>query len=139
MSQEPRVDEEFRCVLESSELLLFLLKSIEMDRKGHISCWTASNAGLKVTVEKNNFLQAKAFLKKTAFDEFHLTPQKTSVEFLVNLALVNDCLSIFGDPASVMTGGSTAGTLDTGHKCHLELVYCTEGEPLAFLYVILTC
>ncbi|XP_061119559.1 cell cycle checkpoint protein RAD1 isoform X2 [Conger conger] len=68
-----------------------ILKAITF--KDH-ALFNATPNGLKVTVEDSKCLQANAFIQAEIFQEF--TIQEDSVSFQVNLAVLLDCLTIFG-------------------------------------------
>ncbi|KAJ8261417.1 hypothetical protein COCON_G00171400 [Conger conger] len=90
-----------------------ILKAITF--KDH-ALFNATPNGLKVTVEDSKCLQANAFIQAEIFQEF--TIQEDSVSFQVNLAVLLDCLTIFG--------GSTVPAVTTA----LRMCYNGYGFPL---------
>ncbi|XP_039398918.1 cell cycle checkpoint protein RAD1 isoform X2 [Mauremys reevesii] len=68
-----------------------ILKAIHF--KDHATCFATTN-GIKVTVENAKCLQANAFIQAGIFQEFIV--QEESVMFRINLAVLLDCLTIFG-------------------------------------------
>ncbi|XP_073199815.1 cell cycle checkpoint protein RAD1 isoform X2 [Lepidochelys kempii] len=68
-----------------------ILKAIHF--KDHATCFATTN-GIKVTVENAKCLQANAFIQAGIFQEFII--QEESVMFRINLAVLLDCLTIFG-------------------------------------------
>ncbi|XP_074922999.1 cell cycle checkpoint protein RAD1 [Chelonoidis abingdonii] len=90
-----------------------ILKAIHF--KDHATCFATTN-GIKVTVENAKCLQANAFIQAGIFQEFIV--QEESVMFRINLAVLLDCLTIFG--TNSLPGTSTA----------LRMCYHGYGYPL---------
>ncbi|CAM4559808.1 cell cycle checkpoint protein RAD1 isoform X1 [Caretta caretta] len=90
-----------------------ILKAIHF--KDHATCFATTN-GIKVTVENAKCLQANAFIQAGIFQEFII--QEESVMFRINLAVLLDCLTIFG--TNSLAGTSTA----------LRMCYHGYGYPL---------
>ncbi|XP_064410254.1 cell cycle checkpoint protein RAD1 isoform X2 [Latimeria chalumnae] len=90
-----------------------ILKAIHF--KDHATC-VASTNGIKVTVEDAKCLQANAFIKADIFQEFII--KEHPVTFRINLAVLLDCLTIFG--GSGLPGVTTA----------LRMCYQGYGHPL---------
>ncbi|XP_058851645.1 cell cycle checkpoint protein RAD1-like isoform X2 [Acipenser ruthenus] len=99
--------------LDNARNLSNILKAIQF--KDHATFLATSN-GIKVTVEDSKCLQANAFIQAEIFQEFSI--QEDSVMFRVNLAVLLDCLTIFG--GSAVPGVTTA----------LKMCYNGYGYPL---------
>nr|XP_028604451.1 cell cycle checkpoint protein RAD1 [Podarcis muralis]XP_028604452.1 cell cycle checkpoint protein RAD1 [Podarcis muralis]XP_028604453.1 cell cycle checkpoint protein RAD1 [Podarcis muralis] len=99
--------------LDNVRNLSTILKAVHF--KDHATCFATAN-GLKVTVENAKSLQANAFIQAGVFQEF--TVQEESVMFRINLAVLLDCLTIFG--TSSLSGTQTA----------LRMCYRGYGYPL---------
>ncbi|KAK1176114.1 cell cycle checkpoint protein RAD1 [Acipenser oxyrinchus oxyrinchus] len=99
--------------LDNARNLSNILKAIQF--KDHATFLSTSN-GIKVTVEDSKCLQANAFIQAEIFQEFSI--QEDSVMFRVNLAVLLDCLTIFG--GSAVPGVTTA----------LKMCYNGYGYPL---------
>ncbi|XP_065596067.1 cell cycle checkpoint protein RAD1 [Cyrtonyx montezumae] len=99
--------------LDNARNLSSLLRAVHF--QDHATCFATSN-GLRVTVEDAKCIQANAFIQAEIFQEFHV--QEESVMFRINLAVLLDCLTIFG--ASSSPGTSTA----------LRMCYRGYGYPL---------
>ncbi|XP_056146648.1 cell cycle checkpoint protein RAD1 [Lampris incognitus] len=116
----------FVASLDNARNLSNILKAITF--KDH-AIFRATSNGLTVTVEDTKCLQANAFIQTEIFQEF--TIRENSVEFQVNLAVVLDCLTIFG--------GSTAPGVTTA----LKMCYEGYGYPLTLFLeedgVVTTC
>ncbi|XP_053264636.1 cell cycle checkpoint protein RAD1 [Podarcis raffonei] len=99
--------------LDNVRNLSTILKAVHF--KDHATCFATAN-GLKITVENAKSLQANAFIQAGVFQEF--TVQEESVMFRINLAVLLDCLTIFG--TSSLSGTQTA----------LRMCYRGYGYPL---------
>ncbi|XP_033890799.3 cell cycle checkpoint protein RAD1 isoform X1 [Acipenser ruthenus] len=99
--------------LDNARNLSNILKAIQF--KDHATFLATSN-GIKVTVEDSKCLQANAFIQAEIFQEFSI--QEDSVVFRINLAVLLDCLTIFG--GSAVPGVTTA----------LKMCYNGYGYPL---------
>ncbi|NXJ04837.1 RAD1 protein, partial [Odontophorus gujanensis] len=99
--------------LDNARNLSSLLRAVHF--QDHATCFATAN-GLRVTVEDAKCIQANAFIQAEIFQEFHV--QEESVMFRINLAVLLDCLTIFG--ASSSPGTSTA----------LRMCYRGYGYPL---------
>ncbi|POI27286.1 hypothetical protein CIB84_008964 [Bambusicola thoracicus] len=99
--------------LDNARNLSSLLRAVHF--QDHATCFATAN-GLRVTVEDAKCIQANAFIQAEIFQEFHV--QEESVMFRINLAVLLDCLTIFG--ASSLPGTSTA----------LRMCYRGYGYPL---------
>ncbi|XP_034956857.1 cell cycle checkpoint protein RAD1 [Zootoca vivipara] len=99
--------------LDNVRNLSTILKAVHF--KDHATCFATAN-GLKVTVENAKSLQANAFIQAGVFQEF--TVHEESVMFRINLAVLLDCLTIFG--TSSLPGTQTA----------LRMCYRGYGYPL---------
>ncbi|XP_021235656.1 cell cycle checkpoint protein RAD1 isoform X2 [Numida meleagris] len=99
--------------LDNARNLSSLLRAVHF--QDHATCFATAN-GLQVTVEDAKCIQANAFIQAEIFQEFHV--QEESVMFRINLAVLLDCLTIFG--ASSLPGSSTA----------LRMCYRGYGYPL---------
>uniref|UniRef100_A0A8C9FD83 Cell cycle checkpoint protein RAD1 n=1 Tax=Pavo cristatus TaxID=9049 RepID=A0A8C9FD83_PAVCR len=99
--------------LDNARNLSSLLRAVHF--QDHATCFATVN-GLRVTVEDAKCIQANAFIQAEIFQEFHV--QEESVMFRINLAVLLDCLTIFG--ASSLPGTSTA----------LRMCYRGYGYPL---------
>ncbi|RXM30402.1 Cell cycle checkpoint protein RAD1 [Acipenser ruthenus] len=102
--------------LDNARNLSNILKAIQF--KDHATFLATSN-GIKVTVEDSKCLQANAFIQAEIFQEFSI--QEDSVMFRVNLAVLLDCLTIFG--GSAVPGVTTA----------LKMCYNGYGYPLTLI------
>lgn len=123
---------QFECTLESCDSLVYLIQSISIDKKDQLALWTLSKAGIKITVEKGKSLQAKAYIKQSGFQSFFIRDAQgiggeeadsgvDTVQFTVNLPVLLECISIFGE-----------GQFDN-KQCQFYLSYDGEGSPLSIL------
>ncbi|KAM8793142.1 cell cycle checkpoint protein RAD1-like [Eudromia elegans] len=114
-TQPPGSDERYvlSASLDNARHLSSLLRAVHF--QDHASCFATAN-GIKVTVEDAKCLQANAFIQAEIFQEYAV--QEESVVFRINLAVLLDCLTIFG--ASSLPGSSTA----------LRMCYRGYGYPL---------
>ncbi|NXI69872.1 RAD1 protein, partial [Anseranas semipalmata] len=99
--------------LDNARNLSSLLRAVQF--RDHATCFASAN-GLRVTVEDAKCIQANAFIQAEIFQEFAV--QEESVTFRINLAVLLDCLTIFG--TSSVPGTSTA----------LRMCYRGYGYPL---------
>uniref|UniRef100_A0A8C2T2A5 RAD1 checkpoint DNA exonuclease n=1 Tax=Coturnix japonica TaxID=93934 RepID=A0A8C2T2A5_COTJA len=114
-TQSPGSSEQYvlTASLDNARNLSSLLRAVHF--QDHATCFATDN-GLRVTVEDAKCIQANAFIQAEIFQEFHV--QEESVVFRINLAVLLDCLTIFG--ASSLPGTSTA----------LRMCYRGYGYPL---------
>ncbi|XP_042681563.1 cell cycle checkpoint protein RAD1 [Centrocercus urophasianus] len=114
-TQSPASGEQYvlTASLDNARNLSSLLRAVHF--QDHATCFATAN-GLRVTVEDAKCIQANAFIQAEIFQEFHV--QEESVVFRINLAVLLDCLTIFG--ASSLPGTSTA----------LRMCYRGYGNPL---------
>ncbi|XP_031464285.1 cell cycle checkpoint protein RAD1 [Phasianus colchicus] len=114
-TQSPASSEQYvlTASLDNARNLSSLLRAVHF--QDHATCFATAN-GLRVTVEDAKCIQANAFIQAEIFQEFHV--QEESVMFRINLAVLLDCLTIFG--ASSLPGTSTA----------LRMCYRGYGNPL---------
>uniref|UniRef100_A0A8C3Q183 Cell cycle checkpoint protein RAD1 n=1 Tax=Chrysolophus pictus TaxID=9089 RepID=A0A8C3Q183_CHRPC len=114
-TQSPASSEQYvlTASLDNARNLSSLLRAVHF--QDHATCFATAN-GLRVTVEDAKCIQANAFIQAEIFQEFHV--QEESVVFRINLAVLLDCLTIFG--ASSLPGTSTA----------LRMCYRGYGNPL---------
>jgi hypothetical protein len=123
-------DPVFRCTLESADTLCSLLNAILMDRKENMAAhWTVTPQGIKIAVDRHRVLQAKVYLKADSFQTFELRSDDLiedggSLNFVVSLAVLVDCLSVFGDA-------------DAARSVHLDIVMESPDEPLCLMYACL--
>ncbi|CAG0894791.1 unnamed protein product, partial [Cyprideis torosa] len=101
----------------SSHHIVSLLKAIHINETALI---TATEQGLKVTVEEARCVQATAFLAEELFAEYEIVNK--SLSFCVNLRVLLDCLTIFGE-----------STLPGSPSPSLKLCYAGTGHPLVLL------
>ncbi|XP_010723624.1 cell cycle checkpoint protein RAD1 [Meleagris gallopavo] len=114
-TQSPASGEQYvlTASLDNARNLSSLLRAVHF--QDHATCFATAN-GLRVTVEDAKCIQANAFIQAEIFQEFHV--HEESVMFRINLAVLLDCLTIFG--ASSLPGTSTA----------LRMCYRGYGYPL---------
>jgi len=80
-----------------------------------------SDNGLKITVEDSKYVQASAFVQSSLFQDFQF--QEENAVFKINLAVMLECLSIFG--SSKESSSFTA----------LKMCYDGHGSPLKLMLV----
>ncbi|EGD73030.1 hypothetical protein PTSG_04741 [Salpingoeca rosetta] len=95
--------------LEDAKLMTKLLKAIAFT---HEATCTILGAGIKFACEQAKTVQARAFLHKDLFSDYRFTPEEEDMdvaEFKVNLSVLLECLSIFGQGDGVALRLSYAG------------------------------
>lgn len=120
----------FRCSLNNADMLYSLLNAVIFDRKGDqqslCAHWTISPQGVKITVEKHRIMQARVYLKANSFQNFQVnfdgTENDQSLHFAVNLPVLVDCLSVFGEAEN-----------SSQRNVHLDLVMEAPSEPLSIM------
>lgn len=102
--------------LDNARTLANILKAIHFTESAIVF---ASDNGLKITTEDSKCVQANAFVQAGLFSDFTIRQEQAT--FKVNLAVLLDCLNIFG--SSPTPGATTA----------LKMCYESYGCPLQLL------
>lgn len=126
------------CEFETAEILSSVLQGLLLNKNDQTGLIIASPNGLKIVAEKSKSLQAKAYIKSELLDTFQLRsellPSQTnhsdysfaatlpdssaadSLEFAVNLSVLYECVTLFGE-------------MESSHY-KLSLTYYDIGDPL---------
>ncbi|XP_043270522.1 cell cycle checkpoint protein RAD1 [Venturia canescens] len=108
----------FAAKLGNLKTFVQLLRSVNF--KPEATC-SASDTGLRVTVEDSKCMQGSCYIPSEVFEEYNL---KEDVRFKINLIILVECLGMFWSSVS-----------NQGTSIALQLFYKGTGHPVSILIV----